>query len=129
MIRRPPRSTLFPYTTLFRSRVASAGPPGVRLRVSPPPDALSGRRLHRQPSEPGGRLQVLGNPAPLVDVDRFRVLLAPAIRLLGTVDFVGGSLEPLFDWRARVRHADDDLFFVALATHSPVTRSRICGAW
>src|SRR5688572_32204401 len=26
MIRRPPRSTLFPYTTLFRSRVAAAGP-------------------------------------------------------------------------------------------------------
>src|SRR2546430_7755247 len=25
MIRRPPRSTLFPYTTLFRSRVLSAG--------------------------------------------------------------------------------------------------------
>src|SRR5438445_9382150 len=24
MIRRPPRSTLFPYTTLFRSRIASA---------------------------------------------------------------------------------------------------------
>src|SRR2546423_8311056 len=28
MIRRPPRSTLFPYTTLFRSR-AGRGPPGV----------------------------------------------------------------------------------------------------
>src|SRR2546422_7851271 len=28
MIRRPPRSTLFPYTTLFRSR--RVGPPGVR---------------------------------------------------------------------------------------------------
>src|SRR2546422_2062968 len=26
MIRRPPRSTLFPYTTLFRSRDGSAGP-------------------------------------------------------------------------------------------------------
>src|SRR2546430_7162597 len=26
MIRRPPRSTLFPYTTLFRSRVAVIGP-------------------------------------------------------------------------------------------------------
>src|SRR5258708_26513492 len=26
MIRRPPRSTLFPYTTLFRSRAATAGP-------------------------------------------------------------------------------------------------------
>src|SRR6266705_3284195 len=27
MIRRPPRSTLFPYTTLFRSRRRSPGPP------------------------------------------------------------------------------------------------------
>src|SRR6266446_6659939 len=26
MIRRPPRSTLFPYTTLFRSRASVAGP-------------------------------------------------------------------------------------------------------
>src|SRR2546427_7397192 len=26
MIRRPPRSTLFPYTTLFRSRATAAGP-------------------------------------------------------------------------------------------------------
>src|SRR3712207_7033173 len=26
MIRRPPRSTLFPYTTLFRSRVPGCGP-------------------------------------------------------------------------------------------------------
>src|SRR2546429_9514419 len=27
MIRRPPRSTLFPYTTLFRSSRSSTGPP------------------------------------------------------------------------------------------------------
>src|SRR5260370_25721941 len=27
MIRRPPRSTLFPYTTLFRSTAAAAAPP------------------------------------------------------------------------------------------------------
>src|SRR3712207_8687140 len=27
MIRRPPRSTLFPYTTLFRSRARGRGPP------------------------------------------------------------------------------------------------------
>src|SRR5260221_9105687 len=33
MIRRPPRSTLFPYTTLFRSdRVRAAPPPDLRLR-------------------------------------------------------------------------------------------------
>src|SRR5258707_10362676 len=31
MIRRPPRSTLFPYTTLFRSHVPASGPPPVML--------------------------------------------------------------------------------------------------
>src|SRR2546428_9531223 len=30
MIRRPPRSTLFPYTTLFRSRRSRADAPGAR---------------------------------------------------------------------------------------------------
>src|SRR3712207_7469119 len=34
MIRRPPRSTLFPYTTLFRSRGAAR--PGGRRRARPP---------------------------------------------------------------------------------------------
>src|SRR2546430_5539547 len=34
MIRRPPRSTLFPYTTLFRSRSGSAIPVGRRKIVS-----------------------------------------------------------------------------------------------
>src|SRR5688572_31432153 len=40
MIRRPPRSTLFPYTTLFRSRAG-----GVRLRGEDPVR----RRLERGP--------------------------------------------------------------------------------
>src|SRR5260221_6364570 len=31
MIRRPPRSTLFPYTTLFRSRLAGAWPIWARM--------------------------------------------------------------------------------------------------
>src|SRR3712207_7802983 len=31
MIRRPPRSTLFPYTTLFRSKASVLGVPYVRL--------------------------------------------------------------------------------------------------
>src|SRR2546425_12879344 len=36
MIRRPPRSTLFPYTTLFRSenRIGYADPAGHRVRIS-----------------------------------------------------------------------------------------------
>src|SRR3712207_6924544 len=33
MIRRPPRSTLFPYTTLFRSQGEPAGQAGGHLRV------------------------------------------------------------------------------------------------
>src|SRR2546426_5056458 len=45
MIRRPPRSTLFPYTTLFRSRGAPGLPTG-RLSVPGPPhmDYQSGKR-------------------------------------------------------------------------------------
>src|SRR5256885_9224489 len=45
MIRRPPRSTLFPYTTLFRSRGKPQGP---RSRA-----ARRGRRPARDPRGPG----------------------------------------------------------------------------
>src|SRR3712207_7654087 len=55
MIRRPPRSTLFPYTTLFRSRVARDRRPDVRrpgadgLRAGGPLARASGRdRADRQ---------------------------------------------------------------------------------
>src|SRR3712207_820369 len=43
MIRRPPRSTLFPYTTLFRS--AKLGPETEQLLVAPVALALLHRRL------------------------------------------------------------------------------------
>src|SRR5947208_4549467 len=45
MIRRPPRSTLFPYTTLFRSRAEAGDPP-----ASPPQRQAAGRTLaaHQQ---------------------------------------------------------------------------------
>src|SRR2546430_13563363 len=45
MIRRPPRSTLFPYTTLFRSRAAFAGP-GDHLRPFERDQFLPRRPLH-----------------------------------------------------------------------------------
>src|SRR3712207_8896535 len=48
MIRRPPRSTLFPYTTLFRSR-------------SPPPSRHRGGAARRSPSSTAGRRP---RPAP-----------------------------------------------------------------
>src|SRR3712207_9524504 len=48
MIRRPPRSTLFPYTTLFRSRDAVTGD-----------DEAVGRRLPRLPGAARGEDHVL----------------------------------------------------------------------
>src|SRR3712207_8618552 len=46
MIRRPPRSTLFPYTTLFRSHQVSAPSPAVILVPAP-----EERPCHRQPRQ------------------------------------------------------------------------------
>src|SRR5437763_5516900 len=40
MLRRPPRSTLFPYTTLFRSTDPPGGPRGAPARVARRPDPL-----------------------------------------------------------------------------------------
>src|SRR2546427_5430599 len=40
MIRRPPRSTLFPYTTLFRSRAGGEDSPGDRDRSADSPGRL-----------------------------------------------------------------------------------------
>src|SRR3712207_7226827 len=53
MIRRPPRSTLFPYTTLFRSLPALA-----------PLVSIAGLRLVGRLALRGGRGHVLGLPQP-----------------------------------------------------------------
>src|SRR3712207_6865354 len=56
MIRRPPRSTLFPYTTLFRSA-------GLRCRRPLPTPFAGALDLDRRPDEAvGRRLQQLGDP-------------------------------------------------------------------
>src|SRR6266487_6857697 len=86
MIRRPPRSTLFPYTTLFRSRDAPArlrpapGPPGRPLGLSRWPRGL------RRPRRSGGR--------------RARLPRARAATVGG--DTAGGVMEP------RVLIVEDD---------------------
>src|SRR5690554_7585505 len=57
MIRRPPRSTLFPYTTLFRSWRHSLGPPGRgRRRQRPRRDGREQPR-DRHPHAKQGRGQ------------------------------------------------------------------------
>src|SRR2546430_8266383 len=47
MIRRPPRSTLFPYTTLFRSLQASASTNAHQTRPAPPPESKEPPRFER----------------------------------------------------------------------------------
>src|SRR3712207_7917478 len=70
MIRRPPRSTLFPYTTLFRSQGVVAGAEGVL-------DPLGGAAVarHLQPvvvRGPDHRLHLLEGHAESVVVVRVR---------------------------------------------------------
>src|SRR5258708_20161538 len=47
MIRRPPRSTLFPYTTLFRSAGAGPAPPSCRSRGIFRPGSAGARKSPR----------------------------------------------------------------------------------
>src|SRR2546429_8083206 len=87
MIRRPPRSTLFPYTTLFRSflrergrrRPVHARGPGARLRaqdgdaVQPAAGPALRVRLHTEAlrrSAGGGDDRDAVEPAPVVRADR-----------------------------------------------------------
>src|SRR3712207_7748462 len=63
MIRRPPRSTLFPYTTLFRSRRPA------RSRADPVPNSCPGGRQPREGTGPGvagGVVQLLLDAQQLV---------------------------------------------------------------
>src|SRR2546422_6669203 len=53
MIRRPPRSTLFPYTTLFRSDLAAVGL-AVVAAVQPPGDPAARGRLEGDADVDGG---------------------------------------------------------------------------
>src|SRR3712207_8620635 len=64
MIRRPPRSTLFPYTTLFRSRL-----PVVQRGVRPADD-IADHRVHQEHPQP-----------PYQCVDRVLLCLAAARKI------------------------------------------------
>src|SRR2546429_4286489 len=72
MIRRPPRSTLFPYTTLFRSRAAEVRA-ALKLAVD----------KHFQLVIPG---------RDVADVDPLHAALAQGLELFGAVDVVRNKL-------------------------------------
>src|SRR5258705_13801898 len=67
MIRRPPRSTLFPYTTLFRSQYASRGAIVLRAGTQPPHSgdlsalSLSVGVAHFNPRSPAGIDELLAS--------------------------------------------------------------------
>src|SRR3712207_8873375 len=91
MIRRPPRSTLFPYTTLFRSRAERLPRPGgvdgegVRQPYGAAPDVVRGAAARPRP---------VRQPRPQTDGDG-----APAAAR------VGGALLPRAAGGARRRRA------------------------
>src|SRR3712207_7725078 len=70
MIRRPPRSTLFPYTTLFRS--APAAPARAARRLLSPLRDPRDLRLPVPPDVPGGGPRVRGGLAPGLRTHRDR---------------------------------------------------------
>src|SRR3712207_7804997 len=55
MIRRPPRSTLFPYTTLFRSRAAHVEHPGLDGEVGPAGEHVADADLARPAEDDADR--------------------------------------------------------------------------
>src|SRR2546430_6493524 len=59
MIRRPPRSTLFPYTTLFRSR-HRAGADTTAAAAAAARRGISTHAIHRWPSDDGTRAGRVG---------------------------------------------------------------------
>src|SRR3989449_1567075 len=75
MIRRPPRSTLFPYTTLFRSLVAPQSPPGGDRAGAPRSGAGDPGLLLRAALHPGGHADShRGDRRARRDAVRHRVL-------------------------------------------------------
>src|SRR3712207_7794746 len=100
MIRRPPRSTLFPYTTLFRSGLDQEG----RVVVSTYPQRAKAANARRDPSV---SLCVLSD-----DFD------GPWVQVDGTAEVLGlpEALEPLVDYYRAIsgEHPDWDEYRAAM---------------
>src|SRR2546422_2696459 len=63
MIRRPPRSTLFPYTTLFRSQVTHPNGTDLKFDVTDRTPTISGGALTQAQAEQGGAALLTWLPA------------------------------------------------------------------
>src|SRR5258707_259245 len=81
MIRRPPRSTLFPYTTIFRSAISRKR---LGLRHRDPPHWLHWVILHLEKGSGGTympNLQAAGALEPLVGLDQQTSHISPTARI------------------------------------------------
>src|SRR2546426_1405790 len=102
MIRRPPRSTLFPYTTLFRSHAGDDRPDSGGSQQSPVSRRADDRRAAFIPRPGGGRgrseehTSELQSPCNLV----CRLLLEKKKKGL---EFVASAVHLETDGRSRVR--------------------------
>src|SRR2546430_12998093 len=88
MIRRPPRSTLFPYTTLFRSERL-----GVDGQLPGPVDVASGGR---RPRDPGQRPR-----PPVPGGDGAGERLGKIGRAHGRNPVTGKTRMPAFSWKKK----------------------------
>src|SRR5260370_20609540 len=97
MIRRPPRSTLFPYTTLFRSQqlLLEAGPDGLQR-----PRRLLDRRGHarfprlRQRAGPQGAAEVLRSEEHTSELQSHLNLVCPLLLEKKKVYITHGTIVP-----------------------------------
>src|SRR2546422_3296529 len=71
MIRRPPRSTLFPYTTLFRSHVGVENPIEVLFRRLGDGEELADAGVHEQDVEPAEASPHLAHRMIQLPCDRY----------------------------------------------------------
>src|SRR2546426_6088137 len=96
MIRRPPRSTLFPYTTLFRSHRAPPADARSRTRIPSDREQLAGAPGEARRHRVAARCGTPQGAAPAAP-DRHRALPG------GTARRPGMAVH-LDQWAARVRH-------------------------
>src|SRR3989449_11009895 len=88
MIRRPPRSTLFPYTTLFRSPRAVSGARGAHLRALP---QTHGERRRSRGAHAGRVRAGVAHAGVVSRGERVFLVAAPARREPGAVGAGGGG--------------------------------------
>src|SRR5256886_16782668 len=110
MIRRPPRSTLFPYTTLFRS--AKPGRERHLDTLSPPHHRVeAGDDLAQQERDSQDVVRAVLKRA------QFQGSVSPAGEHKGGHRFVGGGLAQLLFFLVKVE-PDDSALFPPLALYS-----------